>query len=445
MSQVASARYLAQLVSLDTTASEKPERDKSNAALIELMAAHFAACNFVPLSYEVAPGKFNLLALSPALLLEDKDNQASSLGLLLSGHSDCVPFEAEKWSNHPLELQECEGKLYGRGACDMKGFLACMMELSAYIHALGQYPRVSFLITCDEESSMQGAIDVPNLFAKELNQDNFAKLKVYGSQAVPQNLLMDRGFELIIIGEPTLMQLVVAHKGYMARELTFKGVSAHSSNPDLGINSIYSSSTALTILQALASRLRKDFTDANFAVPYPTLNIGYITGGHSLNSICDEVKVGFDMRPTPNMDPQLCEQLIQESYASIKQECLALHGPKLHSCALKAKLLASSLSRDALSELLCSISLPFADIPAFVNDNEHSLSLLKAHLEPQVKLEHVSYCTEAAFLQKLGPTVVLGPGSIDQAHGIDEYIALEQLERCQDLLHSLIKEFEPKA
>lgn len=399
-----SAQYLAQLVGIDTTSSEKLERDRSNHQLIALMEQHFSACGFKTTTYEIAPGKFNLLALSP-------NAHGPDLGLLLCGHSDCVPFVAANWSSDPLLLREQAGKLYGRGTCDMKGFLACMMELAAQTKESKCYPKVSFLVTCDEETSMQGAIALPQLFAQDFPHQHFS---------------------LIIIGEPTSMQAVVAHKGYMARELTFKGVSAHSSHPDLGLNAIYSSNIALTKLQELERKLRQDFYDDGFAVPFPTLNIGYITGGHSLNSICDEVKLGFDLRPTPNMSPALALQLINECYESIVAACQDLHAQKKHNCALQAKLASKSL---------CTMNEPFADIPAFVNHDEHSYQLLNKHLGSQMSPLQVNYCTEASFLQELGPTVVLGPGSIDQAHGIDEYIERAQLELCMRFLRSLCTDF----
>ena len=437
---VSSELYLKKLVSFNTTSSDNAERDRSNGELIKYMADHFAKCGFVTHYYEIAPNKFNLLALSPSLA-----DGSDSLGLLLSGHSDCVPFDASKWTHNPLELTNVDNLLYGRGACDMKAFLACMMTLAANQDALKS--KVSFLVTCDEESSMNGAIDVPRLFAQPLNGENFNNLCSLGPKSYDENFLVNKHFDLIIIGEPTLMQPVVAHKGYIARELTLHGISGHSSNPQLGVNSIHSANLAITKLLALSHELQYNYVDPDFAVNYPTLNLGYINGGHSLNSICDEVKLGFDIRPTPSISYELLVDKINKLYLDLNDLLNQIHASALSQASFKDKLnkKAQVYQGDNPKHPLCSMSIPFADIPAFCNkDLEPIKTLLTPYLPQDIAYDCVNYCTEASFLQKLGPTVVLGPGSIDQAHGIDEYVALSELTKCDDFLCKLITSFKPR-
>lgn len=436
---MSSAHYLEKLVSFNTTSSENMQRDRSNGELIKYMAEHFASCGLVTHYYEMAPNKFNLLALSPSLKEDDE-----SLGLLLSGHSDCVPFDESKWTYHPLSLTNNNGLLYGRGACDMKGFLACMMELASKLKDFKSYPKVSFLITCDEESSMNGAIDVARIFKEPLNKSNFNNLCSLGAKTYAESFLIDKHFDLIIIGEPTLMQPVVAHKGYIAREFTFHGISAHSSNPNLGVNSIHSAHVAIGKLLELSKELELNFQDNDFAVNYPTLNMGYINGGHSLNSICDEVKLGFDIRPTPSISYEILVDKINKLYSELNQELNSLHASKLENKSYYDKLYkkAQVIQGDKVEQVLCSMSIPFADIPAFYNKDLSPIkALISPYLPKDTSFDYVNYCTEASFLQNLGPTVVLGPGSIDQAHGIDEYIAQDELLKCDTFLSSLCKSF----
>lgn len=431
---MSSEHYLQKLVSFNTTSSDQIERDRSNGELIAYMAEHFASCGFITHYYQMAPNKYNLLALSPTLPLV-----GDSLGLLLSGHSDCVPFDESKWTHHPLALTKIDDRLYGRGAADMKGFLACMMSVAQECKNTSHYPKLSFLVTCDEESSMNGAIDVPRLFKEPLNDQNFKHLKSLSTSANPydENFLINKHFDLIIIGEPTLMVPVVAHKGYIARELTFHGVSAHSSNPNLGINSIHSANLAISKLLALSQELQQNYQDPDFAVNYPTLNLGYINGGHSLNSICDEVKLGFDIRPTPSIDHQLLVAKINQLYEELVNELRGLYRSQLTNSVIKDKLAKKSSSLS-----LCSMKEPFSDIKAFSNkDLTNIKNLIGPYLSENTQCEYVSYCTEASFLQSLGPTVVLGPGSIDQAHGIDEYIEIKELAKCNAFLNQLSTQF----
>lgn len=461
--------HLKALVGFNTVSATKAELDQSNLAMLEHMAAHLKRCCFTTALYEVQAGKYNLIALSPAF--DKKTLQTSDkLGLLLSGHSDTVPFDNNKWTNDATDLTVRDGKAYGRGSCDMKAFLACSMQVIEDMHAkfgndYAAYPRVCLMATCDEESSMCGAIDLQRLKHTPLTANNFSKLEV----SIPEGLdlgaddfadaFVNKSFELIIIGEPTLLQPVVAHKGYIAREICIKGVSTHSSNPSLGINALEFSSTVIQELSAYANELSKTNCDSNFLVPYATLNLGYVRGGHSLNSVCDEVVIGFDMRPMPTHSIAKLNEQTDALYAKLNDKAQELFSSKLSTPSIRARIPSANVNacksefvgsakaqaisaKDGdLSGQFISMNIPFADIPSFANNDEHSLSILRRHLPEDVTFDYVNYCTEASFLQDLGPVVIIGPGSIDQAHGVDEYVALSELDRYDTFLSALVDDF----
>lgn len=466
---MSSFEYLKDLVGFNTVSATKPELDHSNLDMLRHMAAHLQRCNFTTVLYRVKDCKYNLLALSPVFDAKTLST-SKSLGLLLSGHSDTVPFDDNKWTSSAIDLTVRDGKAYGRGSCDMKAFLACAMQLTEDLHKAhgdnyGAYPRVCLMATCDEENSMCGAIDVQRIKDTELTTANFAELEV----SIPTGLqlsasdvataFMGKSFELIIIGEPTLLQPVVAHKGYMAREVCIKGVSTHSSNSALGINALEFSQHVIKELSDFAEQLKTVHTNEHFLVPHATLNLGYVKGGHSLNSVCDEVVIGFDMRPMPGQSIESLSGMTDELYSKLNDKAYSLFKDKLATPSIRAKIPAANsntckaalvgtdtaktqpAATGDLSAQFITMNLPFADIPSFSNTDENSLTILKRHLKPDTTFDYVNYCTEASFLQDLGPVVIIGPGSIEQAHGVDEYVALSELDNYDVFLKGLVSDF----
>lgn len=464
-------KTLETLVACNTVSSSNPELNSSNYHMLQLVASQLERNNFTTILYRVEENKYNLLALSPAY---DNDYLYlyGHLGLLLSGHSDTVPFDESKWTSPPLKLTTRDDKAYGRGSCDMKAFIACVLNLTTELHDkhgnnYSEYPLVSILVTCDEENSMCGARDAMRLTKNVLNEHYFDELKISipsGLNLSPLNLqtaLIDKCFDLIIIGEPTLQQPVIGHKGYFAREICIKGVSTHSSNPDLGINALEFSQHVIKALSDHAEYLKQELRRDYFKVPYATLNLGYIKGGHSLNSVCDEVVIGFDMRPLPYQEEMYLNYTIKHILDTVNDQAQALFKDKLSLPSIRSKIplaysevcncyrpsfakkelpLVDGDCKDTTGQFIY-LKVPFEDIPAFINDDENSLSILKRHLDPDTTFDYVNYCTEASFLQNLGPVVIIGPGSIDQAHGVDEYVALSELAKCEDFLKSLVTDF----
>lgn len=369
--------YLQQLVAFDSKSSDLPEEDRSNADLTAWAAELLQGWGFEISRTEVTPGKYNLFAsLRPDL----------PRGLLLSGHTDTVPARSCDWSSDPLVLTQREGKLYGLGACDMKGALAVFLATAeAWSKRAGQLTSsLNLLFTCDEETSMSGA----SAFAGSACASGQDK------------------FQLTVIGEPTSLTPVIGHKGYAARTLRLSGRSGHSSNPAAGLNAIHGAAQAVQLLLQLAAELQLK-QDPAFSVPYTTLNIGMIKGGSCLNQICAQAEVAFELRPIrPVASADLDAQLLQ-LFAPLKAQGFEL-------------------------ELLT----PYPDIACFHQDAAE-ISALTARLcgRPACK---VNYCTEAGLLQAVSRSVVvLGAGSIDCAHQPDEHVSLSELASSLDIVQKL--------
>lgn len=366
------------LLSLASVSSAHPAIDMSNRPVIDYLATLFSdlgfSCEILPLP--AAPHKANLIATLGS----------GPGGLVLSGHTDTVPFDEALWSMNPLQLTQQNNRLYGLGATDMKGFFAVVHA------ALQQFRDVRFkqpliiLATADEESSMEGA-------------------RMLVRQGRPQA-------RYAVIGEPTGLRPINRHKGVMMERLHVQGQSGHSSNPALGRNALEAMHEMITALLVFRQELQHQFHNPHFSIDVPTLNLGVIHGGDNPNRICGHCALEFDVRLLPGM--------------------------------------ASESLRGAIQELLLPIAVrhrvEFSFNPLFPGaeafTNEHSelvdtCAKLTGHAP-----EAVAFATEAPFLQALGmDTVVLGPGSIDVAHQPDEYMALDQVQPCIDLLRQLVTRY----
>ena len=380
--------YLEKLVSFDTVSGTAPEKDSPNRPLIEWMAAEAASWGAGTTIFDVAPGK--------ACLYVRLGGRAERFeGLLLTGHSDTVNCNAERWTSDPWTLTRRNGRVYGLGSCDMKGFLAVAMALMREKAREGEGlgKGLALLVTCDEETSMQGARHcVPLLRA---------------AGAAPG---------LIVVGEPTGMTPIFGHKGFMGRRVVIRGEGAHSSDPTKGVNAIKTAARWVSEMNALEKAMQS-FRDPEFeapgtpGVPYPTLNLGTIRGGDSVNRVCAEVSVTCDVRPMPAWDAQKAQQALEEVVSRV----------------------------NAVGEGVAAVESLYPDIPPF--GNRHAAVREAVEAATGATGAFVSYCTEAGFMEALGPTVVLGPGSINQAHGVDEFTELAQFERAAKVLRTLCRQF----
>jgi acetylornithine deacetylase len=370
---------LRELIAINSISAVIPEYDESNLPVIHLLAEWFSSLGFCTEIVPVAdfPGKANLIAT-----LGQGDG-----GLVLSGHTDTVPCNPERWQSDPFTLTERDGRFYGLGTCDMKGFFSLVIEaVSHYLEQDFNQPLI-VLATADEESSMCGA--------RALAEQGALK----GRYAV--------------VGEPTSLRPIRMHKGIMMESIRLIGRAGHSSDPALGINAMDAMIPVMQELQALRFDLSQRYQNAHFAVQTPTLNLGCIHGGDNPNRICGSCELAFDLRTLPGMSNDDLRDEIRRRINPIAEQNRV------------------SLEYEAL----------FPGVDSFATDASSPLVQAAERLTG-VSSEAVNYATEAPFLQKLGmETIVLGPGSIDQAHQPDEFLAADQIDPCVRILRQLIEDF----
>lgn len=374
---------LSQLVAVNSISSTEPALDRSNEGVITLLAGWLRQIGAEISIHEVigTPRKLNLVA---------KLGQGDG-GLVFSGHTDTVPYDAQRWATDPFRLTEQEGRLHGLGATDMKGFLAVAVAVLAG-HAGQTLKKPLWLVaTCDEESTMSGA-----RWLQEMGEKGQGVLRA----------------DYVVIGEPTDLVPVRAHKGHLAHRLCAHGHSGHSSNPAAGRNAIDGLHAAMSELMAWRQQLQQRHHDDSFAVPHPTLNFGRIAGGDAVNRICPDAELDFDLRPLPGM-------ALPSLYAELQQQ---IRNAQEHSSA--------SLE---LKEL-------WPGTPAFSTPASATLVSAAQALTGQEPI-CVNYGTEAPYFRALGAEViVLGPGRIDRAHQPNEYVTREELARCEQLLQELVQQ-----
>ena len=321
---------------------------------------------------------------------KDKANLIATLGsgeggLVLSGHADTVPCNELAWQSNPFTLTEKDGRLYGLGATDMKGFLAMAVEAALpFINKPLKAPLI-ILATADEESSMSGA---RALVAADMPKAKFA-----------------------IIGEPTSLVPIRAHKGIIMESVRVIGKAGHSSDPALGLNAMEGMHKVVHTLLNWRNELQKQYKDASFAVPYPTLNLGHIHGGDNPNRICYETELHFDLRPIPGMAlDELREKLNQ--------------------------ILKSSLQNtDYQIELR---SLIHGTEPMDTKQDSEIVKIVEELSEH--KATTAAYCTEGPYLNSLGmQSIVMGPGHIAQAHQANEFLPMEHIEPTISFLRNMIQ------
>lgn len=325
--------------------------------------------------------------------LQDKPDKANLIatlgtgagGLVLAGHTDTVPFDEGRWAMNPLALTEKDNRFYGLGSTDMKGFFPIAIEAAkAFVDKQLDEPLI-ILATCDEESSMDGA-------------------RALAAQGYPKA-------RYAVIGEPTNLRPIHAHKGVMMNAITITGRSGHSSNPALGNNALEAMTLVLNDFQQFRAELQQRYQSPLFEINVPTMNLGCIHGGDNPNRICGECELHFDVRCLPGMESEVINNLLHERLQPIAEQ------------------LSINIS---LRELVKPIS-------PFEQDKNSDWVKICEKLTGHTA-ETVAFGTEAPFLKQLGmQTIVMGPGSIDQAHQPNEYMAMEQVQPAIDLLKALIQ------
>lgn len=364
---------LQQLVASNSISSINPSLDQGNRGVIELLANWLSELGFATEVMPLAdPRKANLIATLGT----------GPGGLVLAGHTDTVPCDEKLWNNNPFQLTEIDKRLYGLGTCDMKGFFPLAIEaVKPFLEKPLKHPLI-ILATADEESSMMGA-----------------RTLVKAGQPKARYAL---------IGEPTGMKPISMHKGIMVEKLIIEGRSGHSSDPSLGVNAMETMHQVMGELLAVRDKLKSDYHNPQFAVDYPTMNLGCIHGGNNPNRICGQCELGFEIRPLPGMDMAKLQQMINERVLPFEQK----NG--------------------------VTISLNHYDVPSYSAAPDSKLAKICESLTNHPS-EAVSFATEASYLEQLGMDVmVLGPGNVEQAHQPDEYLALDRIQPTVDFLSQLI-------
>ena len=307
-------------------------------------------------------------------------------GLLLAGHTDTVPFDDGRWTRDPFTLTEHDNKLYGLGTADMKGFFAFILDTLRDVDVSKLSKPLYILATADEETTMAGA-------------------KYFSETASIRP-------DCAIIGEPTSLKPVRAHKGHLSHVIRVQGQSGHSSDPARGVNAIELMHDAIGHLMQLRNTLKERYHHDGFAIPYPTMNFGHIHGGDAANRICACCELHMDIRPLPGLSLNDLEGRLNDSLAPVS---------------------ARWPGRLTVGEL-------HPPIPGYECPVNHELVAVVEKLLG-TPTEVVNYCTEAPFIQALCPTLVLGPGSINQAHQPDEFIDTAFIKPTRDLIAQVVQHF----
>jgi acetylornithine deacetylase len=366
------------LIAFDTTSRD------SNLALIDFAQALLekagARCRR---SYDATGKKANLFAtIGP-----DGDG-----GYVLSGHTDVVPVDGQDWSSDPFQPEVRDGYLYGRGACDMKGFVGTALALATEIGRAKLTRPIHFALSYDEEV---GCVGVKGLL-DDLKAQNIKPA-------------------LAIIGEPTLMKIVGAHKGGAKLITTCCGKEGHSSAPDKGANAVMMAGEFMALLEGVQDELRAD-ADPRFDPPFTTVQATVVHGGTAVNILAKEAEVTWEYRFLPDRDPT---KIVERVKARAAAEVL----PKYQRRAAEAKF---------DTEL-------HAHYPGLAMDENSPAIHLARELTGANQVEAVAYGTEAGHFQSYGiPAVICGPGSIEQAHRPDEFCKLSELEACEAFLRKVI-------
>ena len=368
------------LVAFDTTSRE------SNLALIDFVRDYLDRWRIKSeLVYDEARRKANLFAtIGPS----------DQGGVMLSGHSDVVPVDDQDWASDPFKLEPRGDRLYARGSADMKSFIAVMLARVPEFVTRSLAVPIHLALTYDEEV---GCLGVRSLIA-----------------ALAARPVKPR---LCIIGEPTMMQPVIAHKGSRRLRCHVHGHEAHSSLTHKGVNAIEAAAAVITHISGIARGKREHGPfDEAFDPPYTTLQTGVIAGGTAVNIVPRECRFDFEMRHLPADDPSVIVDDVKRFAATLLPEMQAVSAGA--GIAFEETNTVQALSAKPDEEVV-----------------QLALALSGANGTGKV-----SFATEGGFFQQAGiPTVICGPGSIEQAHKADEFIALDQVRQCEDFIDRLIE------
>ncbi len=362
--------HLADLVGFPTVS------DRPVDGILSWLAERFEGLGFrIERLDSPSPGKANLVCTA---------GPPGTDGVLLSGHMDVVPVDGQPWTSDPFKLTRVGQRLVGRGACDMKAFLAATLAAAAQLPIRELRKELMLVFTHDEEVGCLGSAQLVRRFLAE-------------GRPVPSATL---------IGEPTSFQIFRMHPGHVVVQIVCRGRAAHSSKPDLGDNAIRLALRVVERLEAIAERWRTDIRFPELLErPFVVMNIARIAGGGAINIVPDRCVIDLGFRPLPGM---AVAALFDEIRADV----------------------------EALGEVTASLGRV---TPALLTpDGTELQGLLRAFaVDPSARA--AAYATDGGNLQELGTnTLIFGPGSIDVAHRADEYVPVEELFRCVDVVGAVV-------
>ena len=359
----------------------------SNLDLIEFVSDYLKPLGAeVRLTFDDERRKANLFAtLGPS----DKP------GIVLSGHTDVVPVDGQEWDTDPFNLTEKDGRLYGRGAADMKSFVAVVLALAPEFVKRELRTPIHLAFSYDEEV---GCLGVGRLI------EDIARAGIR-----PQSC---------IVGEPTMMKPVVAHKGKKSYRCTVRGLACHSAYAPHGVNAVEAAAEAIAYLKNMARRHRDQGPyDRSFDIAHTTVHTGVIGGGTALNIVPHDCTFDFEFRYLPGDDP---DALLQEFKDHVRKKL----EPEMRVIDPAAGFSIRELSK----------------IPPLDTGTETEIVALAQELSDSAGIGKVSFGTEGSRFQRVGiPTVICGPGSIEQAHKPNEYVTLDQVARCEAFMRRLMQ------
>jgi len=317
-------------------------------------------------------------------------------GVILSGHTDVVPVKGQPWNTNPFELTEIDGKLFGRGACDMKGYLACFLSVLPKMTQSTLKKPIYFAISYDEEI---GCLRAPEL-AAHINS-------YYTEQP-----------KYAIIGEPSMLQPIVGQKGILYVQTEVNGSQGHSSRIEKEVSAIHESTRLILWLENKMKELATITQNDKFLPPYSTLHVGKFNGGIATNVVAAKAVFEWDVRSIP-------EDKIEDILTDFEAYCSALEKEK----------------QQLFPDFKIVITKLHPIVPGLLTSEDSSIVDFMSTIIENKKLGYVAYATEAGQFAEAGfESIICGPGSIEQAHRANEFVSIEQLDLCVKMIENIVEE-----
>lgn len=369
------------LIAFDT------ESSKSNLALIDWVEAYFRQYG-VP--FVRAPNAHGDKAAIMGTIGPTQDG-----GIVLSGHTDCVPVEGQKWTSDPFRLRRADGRIYGRGACDMKGFDAIALAMIPEFQAAALTRPIHILLSYDEETTCAGSLDIVRRFGSNLPRP-----------------------AVTLVGEPTSMQVADAHKSVSTYRTRVRGHESHSAKLHQGVSAVHVGARLVMALEKIGAEIAEEsLTSDRFDPPVSTVHVGLISGGTARNIMARDCELLWEFRGLPGVS-------LRTAYNKFMLACDDIAQRRFKGFA------------DC--EIVTQIEV---EIPSLAPEPGSAAETMALRLARQNRTVAVPYASEAGQFQLHGvPTVLCGPGSIEQAHQADEWCEIAQIEECIDFMRRLAAE-----